>query len=300
MGLKENCDPNLPEWLCVFANVCGYTSNVIWFLVLLPQIIKNYRRRATSGLSFIWASCNFCASLINLFFILDIDVPLFTVISGWYMPVLEIIMLLQFALYSKVSMFRKLLLAVSSSVVYSTVISLECTRAFGEDTSSKMVWISIVLWSVETYFQVVLNMKRRSVAGQSYISLGLSLAGKTTDVLMQYTLLMPLQYVYMTYFSSTLAYVNIIQLIVYTQYRWYTGPAIVTLCLLLCGFIALLILRTSIVSIVCPIGICIFLVFGYKLARRQARHSGTIQPNESMDEIQPNDNKQVLNHSVEP
>ncbi|KAF9273643.1 hypothetical protein BGZ68_001333 [Mortierella alpina] len=213
MALHENCDPALPAWLCVFANICGYVSNAVWFLVLLPQLLKNHRRKSTTGLSFIWASCNFCASLINLFFILDIDVPLFTRISGWYMPILEIIMLLQFALYSDAPVSRKVLLAAICSIVYATFIALECTDAFGEDTSSSLVWISIVLWSVETYFQVVLNMRRRSVDGQSYISLGLTLLGKTTDVIMQFTLKMPLQYTYMTYFSSTLAYFNILQLL---------------------------------------------------------------------------------------
>ncbi|KAG0209994.1 hypothetical protein BGX28_009773 [Mortierella sp. GBA30] len=193
-GLQKNCDPGLPEWLCVFANVCGYMSNVIWFLVLLPQLVKNHRRKSTIGLSFIWASCNFCASLINLFFILDIDVPLFTRISGWYMPVLEIIMLLQFAIYSEAPVSQKVFLAAVFSVMYSAVVALECTKAFGDDTSSKLVWVSIVLWSIETYFQLVLNMKRKSVEGQSYISLGLTLIGKTTDAIMQFTLLMPTQY----------------------------------------------------------------------------------------------------------
>ncbi|KAF9210519.1 hypothetical protein CPC16_002776 [Podila verticillata] len=269
--LKENCDPNLPESLCIFANFCGYISNVIWFLVLLPQLIKNHRRKSTIGLSFIWASFNFCASLINLFFILNINVPLFTRISGWYMPILEAGMLLQFAAYSKVSLTRKVLLTLVSLVVYSTAIALEVTNALGEDTSSKLVWISIVLWSVETYFQVILNMKRRSVDGQSYISLGLAFMGKTTDVIMQFSLLMPTQYVYMTYFSSTMAYVNFIQLILYTKHRWYTIPAVAVLCLLLCVFVALLVLRTSVVSILCPIGVCVFVGAAFVLIRRQRK-----------------------------
>ncbi|KAK3841537.1 MAG: hypothetical protein J3R72DRAFT_421983 [Linnemannia gamsii] len=227
--LRQNCDPNLPEYLCVLANVCGYISNAIWFLVLLPQLIKNFRRQSTTGLSFIWASCNFTASLINLFFILDIKVPLFTTISGWYMPILEVGMLLQFVAYSEVSRRRKAILVVVSSVVYATVIALEMTDAFGkEETSSRMVWVSIVLWSVETYFQVILNMRRRSVSGQSYISLGLSFVGKTTDMIMQFTLLMPTQYIYMTYFSSTLAYFNVIQLVVYTQPARVSGGFVVT------------------------------------------------------------------------
>ncbi|KAF9964585.1 hypothetical protein BGZ70_006238 [Mortierella alpina] len=278
MAPRENCDPALPAWLCVFANTCGYISNAVWFLVLLPQLLKNYWRRSTSGLSFIWASCNFCASLINLFFVLDISVPLFTRISGWYMPVLEVLMLLQFALYSDAPLPRKLVLATVCSVVYATFVALECTNALGEHTSSHLVWISIVLWSVETYFQVVLNMRRRSVDGQSYVSLGLTLLGKTTDVIMQFSLKMPVQYVYMTYFSSTLAYFNILQLVLYTQRRWYSKAAVAMLSLMLCGFIALLLLRTSIVSIVCPIGIALFLILGSIIARRPASPQDEHEP----------------------
>ncbi|GJJ68481.1 hypothetical protein EMPS_00827 [Entomortierella parvispora] len=283
MGLHENCDGNLPEGLCVFANVCGYISNVIWFLVLLPQLLKNFRRRSTDGLSFLWASCNFTASLINLFFILQIQVPLFTRISGWYMPILEAGMLLQFLVYSEASLHRKALLTVLSLSVYSALIAMETVKVFGGggETSSKMVWISIVLWSVETYFQVVLNMQRRSVEGQSYISLALSFVGKTTDVIMQFSLLMPTQYVYMTYFSSTLAYFNFMQLVIYTQPKRISHPVTVLLSLLLAGFAALLVLRTSAVSLVCPLGVLILLA-GALVVTRQRRQRN--QPRELEEE----------------
>lgn len=283
MSLHENCDSNLPEGLCVLANVCGYISNAIWFLVLLPQLLKNFRRRSTVGLSFVWATCNFTASLINLFFILQIQVPLFTRISGWYMPILEAGMLLQFLVYSEISLNRKALLTIGSLSVYSALIALETVKVFGEgaDTSSKMVWISIVLWSVETYFQVVLNMRRRSVEGQSYISLVLSFVGKTTDVIMQFSLLMPKQYVYMTYFSSTLAYFNFIQLIIYTQPKRVYQPATVVLSLFLAGFAALLVLRTSAVSLVCPLGVLIFLAGALVVSRRQQQRN---QPKELEEE----------------
>lgn len=186
------------------------------------------------------------------------------------MPILEAVMLLQFALYSKVSMHQKIVLSAVSLVVYSTAIVLECTDALGQDTSSRLVWVSIVLWSIETYFQLVLNMKRRSVDGQSYISLGLSFMGKTTDVIMQFSLKMPVQYLYMTYFSSTLAYVNTKQLILYTQRRWHSRPVVAVLSLILCGFIALLLLRTSVVSILCPIGICVFIGAAFIAIRRKS------------------------------
>lgn len=185
------------------------------------------------------------------------------------MPILEAGMLLQFVAYSKVSKRRKVALAGVSMFVYAVVIVLEVMDAFGEDTSSRMVWVSIVLWSVETYFQVVLNMRRRSVSGQSYISLVLSFIGKTTDVIMQFTLLMPTQYIYMTYFSSTLAYFNFMQLVVYTQPARVWRPVIGVMTVLLCGFVALLVLRTSVVSILCPIGVLVLLVGALVGVRRE-------------------------------
>jgi hypothetical protein len=112
-------------------------------------------------------------------------------------------------------------------------------------------------------------MRRQSVSGQSYISLGLSFVGKTTDMIMQYTLLMPKQYLYMTYFSSTLAYFNILQLVVYTQPVRVSILVVAVLSLLLSVFVALLLLRTSAISIICPIGILLFLVGGFVVTRRQ-------------------------------
>lgn len=186
------------------------------------------------------------------------------------MPILEAGMLLQFVAYSKVPRRRKLVLACVSAVLYTTIIVLEVTDAFGkETTSSRMVWVSILLWSFETYFQILLNMRRRSVSGQSYISLGLSFVGKTTDVIMQFTLLMPTQYVFMTYFSSTLAYFNFMQLVIYTQPAKIWRPVVGVMSVLLCGFVVLLVLRTSVVSILCPIGVLVLLVAAIVMVRRE-------------------------------
>ena len=62
-------------------------------------------------------------------------------------------------------------------------------------------------------FQVILNMRLRTTGGQATSSVVLTLMGKTTDFLSNYLLLLPPQYVVMTYFSSTLAYINGIQVI---------------------------------------------------------------------------------------
>ena len=54
-------------------------------------------------------------------------------------------------------------------------------------------------------------MRLRTTSGQSTPSVVLDLMGKTTDFLSNYLLRLPPQYVIMTYFSSTLAYINGVQ-----------------------------------------------------------------------------------------
>jgi hypothetical protein len=66
-------------------------------------------------------------------------------------------------------------------------------------------------------FQVILNMKLQSTGGQATKSVLLSLVGKMTDFLSTYLLVLPLQYVVMAYFSSSMCYINGLQLV------WYWG-----------------------------------------------------------------------------
>uniref|UniRef100_A0A914XUU8 Uncharacterized protein n=1 Tax=Panagrolaimus superbus TaxID=310955 RepID=A0A914XUU8_9BILA len=49
--IYQSCDCNIPQWLCAFANISGYCSTVAWFLVLLPQIFLNIKRRSTYGIA---------------------------------------------------------------------------------------------------------------------------------------------------------------------------------------------------------------------------------------------------------
>lgn len=62
-------------------------------------------------------------------------------------------------------------------------------------------------------FQVILNMRLRTTGGQATPSVVLGLLGKTADILSNYILLLPPQYVVMTYFSSSVVYINGIQVI---------------------------------------------------------------------------------------
>ncbi|OWF55595.1 hypothetical protein KP79_PYT11311 [Mizuhopecten yessoensis] len=211
--LEHNCRPEWALWTCVAANVCGLTSTTLWFLVLLPQVYKNFRRKSVVGLSILWATANFTASLVNIFFVyLYASLPVYSSINAVYMPILEFTILVQFWLYnSEFSVKAKYCYAAGCAVLWGTIITVQLTaRRFSE-----MQWVAITLWCVETFPQIVLNLKLRSTAGQSTRSAVIATIGKMTDFLATYGLVIPLQYVVMAYFSSSVAYINGIQI------AWY-------------------------------------------------------------------------------
>lgn len=212
--LYDNCRKTWPKAVCAFANVCGDISCAIWFVVLVPQIWKNCKRRSVEGLSILWATANFTASLVNCFFAFSFPLPVYIRVSAAYMPFLEFAILLQFWFYSKHSVRMKLTYGAGCFLIWIAVISLELSVA---DAEENVQWLAIVLWSIESFPQVILNMRLRSTDGQSTYSVVLTLVGKTTDFLATYLLLLPPQYVVMTYFSSTMAFINGIQVIWYPK-----------------------------------------------------------------------------------
>ena len=149
--LEKNCRSGWPLWTCIFGNVCGLTSTTLWFLVLLPQVWKNFRRKSVVGLSVLWATANFSASLINIFFVfLFAKIPTYGKISTVYCPILEFTLLVQFWVYGVQPRKEKILYASCCFVVWTAVIMVELfVRAYGI-----IEWIAIVLWCIETFPQV--------------------------------------------------------------------------------------------------------------------------------------------------
>lgn len=267
--MEENCNHNLARALCITGNLCGYISNCIWFLVLLPQLYKNYKTKSTEGLSLIWAFCNFTASLINVFFVFFINVPIFSKIGGVYMPVLEFVMLIQFFIYHNVSLKKKVHCLICFTIIWIIIILIEILKPFGIDTNAKLVWISIILWSIQTFPQIFLNIKNKSVMSQSKISLILAFVGKSSDFISQYSLVMPPQYLYMTYFSSTLAYINIFQLIVYHVEKKYKYFLLTIILLLLITFVVFLVINLGILNIICPIFIILIIILFFFINKKE-------------------------------
>nr|XP_058942085.1 uncharacterized protein LOC131770396 [Pocillopora verrucosa] len=223
--LYENCRKTWPKAWCAFANICGDISCLIWLFVLFPQIWKNRKRKSVEGLSILWATANFTASLANVFFAFSVALPVYIRILAVYMPILEFSILLQFWCYSKHTMRMKLSYGAVCVLIWIAVISLDLSVA---NAAEKVQWLAIVLWSIESFPQIILNMRRRTTDGQSTISVVITLVGKTTDFLANYLLLLPAQYVVMTYFSCTMAFINGIQVIWYPKLQQKTSVVMPT------------------------------------------------------------------------
>ena len=206
--LDQNCWPDWPQWECYVANCAGLVSTALWFIVLLPQVLKNFYRRSVVGLSFLWAVANFTASLVNLFFAFSVELPLYMRVSAVYQPILELTILSQFLIYHRKPVTTRLLALLVCLLVWGTIVELELNLPESRD---KIQWIAIALWSIETFPQITLNIKRQSTSGQATTSVLIALVGKTTDFLVTYGLLMPLPYVVMCYFSSSSAFINTFQ-----------------------------------------------------------------------------------------
>lgn len=151
VSMDTNCWPDFPGWECYAANAAGLVSTALWFIVLFPQVLKNWYRRSVKGLSFLWAVANFTASLVNLFFAFSISLPLYVRISAVYMPCLEFAILCQFMLYSQKPLSTRLLALLVCLLMWGCIIELELNLPQSRD---KLQWIAIALWSIETFPQV--------------------------------------------------------------------------------------------------------------------------------------------------
>eukprot|EP01094_Clydonella_sp_ATCC50884_P021703 TRINITY_DN4834_c1_g1_i12.p1 TRINITY_DN4834_c1_g1~~TRINITY_DN4834_c1_g1_i12.p1 ORF type:complete len:278 (-),score=55.16 TRINITY_DN4834_c1_g1_i12:1191-2024(-) len=212
MGALENCDSQLPEWCCAAGNAAGYVSSVVWLVVLLPQLWKNWRRHSVHGLSLPWALANFSASLLNMFYVWRLDLPLFTLISALYMPVIEFAILLQFMHYGAGSAAFKAALSCTCVVLWSALVGVE---VFVPSATSAMQWIPVALWSIETLFQVYVNERLRSTYGQSSAALLITMIGKCSDAISGFVLVVPVQTYLLTFFSSSTAFINGLQFVAY-------------------------------------------------------------------------------------
>jgi hypothetical protein len=258
--LQESCVESWDTWICKVGNISGLCSSCFWSICMIPQIWKNYTRGTTKGLSFRWACANVVAAFINLNFVLRISVPLYVTISALYMPILEIIIVVQFGFMADNRYIRYISWGVVLTLGVISVLFVTFWHDISTATSGLLMWGAVVLWSIETFPQLWLNARNRSTDGQSPETVLISFLGKTTDFVSMISLGLPLQFQIMTYFSTASAYLNIVQ---YLYYRKLYKPAsCISLLVFLYSFFMVVKVGWKIAFILFVFFV-VFLLFGY-------------------------------------
>jgi hypothetical protein len=209
---EKNCIPTLNIFFCYLGNLCGYLSTVVWFVVLIPQIYKNYVRKTTYGISLFWLYMNFTASLCNILFVFRLDLPLYSKLMGIYMPFLQFVTIIQYLVYSNESVNKRIILFI---VIFTISTVLFYSNYFFPILTEFYSWVSLVLWSLEMFPQLYLNFKLGTTEGQSSITIMIAFIGKTSDIISTYSINFPIQVIIMNYLSTSSAYFNNIQMIFY-------------------------------------------------------------------------------------
>lgn len=215
----KNCDEDFSDSFCYFGNLSGWISSIVWFIVLFPQIIKNYKRKSVKGISNLWAAMNFFASLINVIFIYSSgSMPFYAKVSSIYMPVIEYGFLLQiFYYHDSPNTDKKRYFFLLNVFIVLLLALLVYLAAEYKNSLTYVEWASILLWSFETFPQIFLNFKLENTIGLSKFGQIVTFIGKSCDITSNYLLIIPYQYRFLGFFSTTNSYICIIQVLFYLK-----------------------------------------------------------------------------------
>jgi len=218
------------EWLEHVGVIAGWCSTCIYFIVLLPQICQNFKRKNMVGLDIHWALANFTASFCNVFFVFDLDLPLFEKVSGIYVPIMEFIIIFQFWWYiPKTSdeivsldktkyklMFAFFLWCIIAIMIFcidqKLVEYYQILFLQGILEYSTLQWFAVFLWSFETLLQVRLNNELSDCDGQALGSVFLIFIERCMNCVSNFGIAqMPLQHHILVFFGASTSFVNFLQ-----------------------------------------------------------------------------------------
>ena len=145
--LTQNCKASWPVGVCDVGNLCAFVSATIWFFALIPQMHKNYKKKAVDGLSILWATSLFTGAFVHSFYVFQTRTNVYFKIHSVCWPVISFALLLQFWIYSKQNSQMKLSYIGGCILIWGALITFELAvpRPHGAD---KLEWVAVVLFSI--------------------------------------------------------------------------------------------------------------------------------------------------------
>jgi len=219
--LQTDCRSDLPPHICDLGNVFAVFWQLIGFTAILPQIHLIWQYQSVRAVHVLWPTMLFTASLAYAFNVFAVERRLFFKLAAVYYPIVYFILLVEFWLLTKKSAQKKLLYAAVCTILWACLLTIGLTVNFS-DGVQRLNWISIVFYSVKIIPQLLLNIFMRTTSGQSSISVLLYCMEASCAFLSTYLLEQELEYRVMHYMSTSLYYINGIQVAWYVSYRTET------------------------------------------------------------------------------
>ncbi|XP_066919394.1 uncharacterized protein [Clytia hemisphaerica] len=215
--LKTHCRDDIPYGYCNIGNICYLFTQLIGFAAILPQIHQIWMYQSVDALHILWPTLLFTSSLTAVFYVFDFEKRAFFKASAVYFPIVYFLFLAEFWIFNKKNPQKRLLFTAVIAIVWACILVVELTVP---DGPMKLQWVNVILYSIKILPQLMLNIWLRTTFGQSSISVLLYCLMSSFGYLSICLLEVPLQFQMMYYLSSSLAYMNAIQVL------WYPRPTV--------------------------------------------------------------------------
>ncbi|XP_057313704.1 uncharacterized protein LOC130655019 [Hydractinia symbiolongicarpus] len=216
---KTNCRNEWSDHYCDLGNICALFSKIIGFTAILPQIYQIWNYQSVDALHVLWPTALVTAAISNAFFIFATEDRSFFKITAIYNPILYMIFVIEFWIFTNKNAQRKMSYAAMCIILWASLLTIELT-VNSLNGPKQLEWISVVIYSVKVLPQMILNIQLRTTFGQSTMSVFLYCLVSSFAFTSAYLLQVDLKYRIMHYLSSSLAYINAIQVI------WYPRPVV--------------------------------------------------------------------------
>ena len=151
---SRSCEADIQTGVCEFAAVCEFLAAAAFVAALVPQLHKNSYLKSVEGLSVLWVSALFTATLLNCFYYFEIKRNIYLRIITIVCCVMVFGLLVQFWMYSKQNMNFKMTFGGCCFVLWGALITIELAVP-KPHAAYRLEWVSIILFSIDLMPQVI-------------------------------------------------------------------------------------------------------------------------------------------------
>ena len=145
-------------------------SIVFYSIVYYPQFYEIYKSKSSDGISIFTLLLYTQADFLSLFGTIILSLSTSIILLGWYHTFVGICMILFVLCYEKENKKTKFMYSLLFCLTNILIgILLSVFSVFNEPTGEAIGWITMVIYIVGRFPQIILNIKRKSTEGLSVL-----------------------------------------------------------------------------------------------------------------------------------